>query len=140
MLWVKSLHIIFMVTWFAGLFYLPRIFVYHAMSTSPDEQRTFQTMERKLMVMTHIGGCLTLIFGVWLLVGWWAAMAAQAWMQLKLLLILVLMMYHFACWWLVKVFKEDRNKRSHRWYRLFNEIPVLFLVATVFLVVLKPQF
>ncbi len=140
MLWVKSLHIIFMVTWFAGLFYLPRIFVYHAMSESPDEKSTFQTMERKLMVMTHLGGCLTLIFGAWLLIGWWGAMASQAWMQLKLVLVLVLLLYHFACWWLVKVFREGRNKRSHRWYRLFNEIPVLFLIAIVFLVVLKPQF
>ncbi len=140
MLWIKSLHIIFMVTWFAGLFYLPRIFVYHAMSESAEEQKTFKTMERKLMVMTHIGGALTIIFGFWLLIVWLAPFMAQTWMQLKLLLVLLLGVYHFWCQQLVRTFRDDLNKRSHRWYRLFNEIPVLFLFVIVILVVVKPQF
>lgn len=138
MLWVKSFHIIFMVTWFAGLFYLPRIFVYHTMSESTDEQITFKTMERKLMIMTHIGGALTLIFGVWLLLAWLAPLAGQLWMQLKLLLVLVLMGYHAWCYKLMMDFRNDRNKHSHRWYRLFNEVPVLFLFAVVILVVVRP--
>lgn len=140
MLWIKSLHIIFMVTWFAGLFYLPRIFVYHAMSESAEEQTTFKTMERKLMVMTHIGGALTLVFGVWLLIVWLGPFMAQTWMQLKLVLVVILGIYHFWCQHLVRVFRDDRNQRSHRWYRLFNEVPVLFLFAIVVLVVVKPQF
>lgn len=140
MLWIKSLHIIFMVTWFAGLFYLPRIFVYHALSESAEEQKTFKVMERKLMIMTHIGGALTLIFGTWLLLVWLGPLVTQTWMQLKLLLVLVLCFYHFWCYRLVQVFRDDRNQRSHRWYRLFNEVPVLFLFAIVILVVVKPQF
>lgn len=138
MLWVKSFHIIFMVTWFAGLFYLPRIFVYHAMSESADEQITFKVMERKLMIMTHMGGALTIIFGMWLLLGWLGPLVGLLWMQLKLLLVLALMGYHAWCYKLMLDFRNDRNQRSHRWYRLFNEVPVLFLVGVVLLVVVRP--
>lgn len=138
MLWVKAFHIIFMVTWFSGLFYLPRIFVYHAMSESRDEQVTFKTMERKLMIMTHLGGALTLVFGIWLLLGWMSPMLGLLWMQLKLLLVVVLIGYHIWCYRLMLDFRHDRNKRSHRWYRMFNEVPVLFLVGVVLLVVIKP--
>jgi len=138
MLWVKAFHIIFMVTWFSGLFYLPRIFVYHAMSESADEQVTFKTMERKLMIMTHLGGTLTLVFGFWLVLGWMMPLFGQLWMQLKLLLVVVLIAYHVWCYRLMLDFRHDRNQRSHRWYRLFNEVPVLFLTGIVLLVVLKP--
>ena len=138
MLWVKSFHIIFMVTWFAGLFYLPRIFVYHAMSESTEEQKTFKVMEKKLMVMTHLGAALTLAFGVWLLFGWLAPLAGLLWMQLKLLFVLVLLGYHVWCYKLMLDFRHDRNQRSHRWYRLFNEVPVLFLVGIIILVVVRP--
>ena len=140
MLWVKALHIAFMVTWFAGLFYLPRIFVYHAMSENRAEQETFKIMERKLMIMTHIGAVLTVLFGTWLLLGWLSAMLSQPWMIIKLVLVLILIGYHIACYRLVQTFKRDQNQRSHRWYRLFNEIPVLFLFAVVILVVVKPGF
>ena len=115
-----------------------RIFVYHAMSKSGDEQITFKVMERKLMIMTHMGGALTIIFGMWLLLGWLAPLVGLLWMQLKLLLVLVLMGYHAWCYKLMLDFRDDRNQRSHRWYRLFNEVPVLFLVGVVILVVVKP--
>lgn len=138
MLWVKAFHIVFMVTWFAGLFYLPRVFVYHAMSDSNEAQATFKVMERKLMIMTHLGGILTLVFGVWLLVGWLAPMIGETWMQLKLALVAALVGYHAWCYKLMLQFRADDNRHSHRWYRLFNEIPVLFLVGIVLLVVLKP--
>ena len=138
MLWAKSFHIIFMVTWFAGLFYLPRVFVYHAMSESSSEQATFKVMERKLMIMTHLGGLLTLIFGSWLLIGWLAPLAGLLWMQLKLLLVLLVMGYHAWCYKLMLDFRHDRNQRSHRWYRVFNEVPVLFLAGIVILVVVRP--
>ncbi|MBX2824922.1 MAG: CopD family protein [Gammaproteobacteria bacterium] len=137
MLWIKALHIIFMVTWFSGLFYLPRLFVYHAMSEEQSQRETFKTMERKLLIMTHIGGSLTLIFGIMLLIIWPHYMA-MGWMQLKLVLVAVLVAYHIWCVRLVAEFRRDKNTRSHRWYRIFNEIPVLFLFAIVFLVVLRP--
>lgn len=138
MLWVKALHIIFMVTWFAGLFYLPRVFVYHAMSTDQAQRDTFKVMERKLLVMTHIGGVLTLLFGVWLLVGWLPSLISLGWMQWKLILIGGLIVYHLYCVKLVSDLAHDRNVKSHVWYRLFNEIPVVFLVGVVLLVVVKP--
>lgn len=137
MLWLKALHISFMVTWFAGLFYLPRLFVYHAMSEDASQRDTFKIMERKLLIMTHIGGTLTVVFGV-LLLGKVPGLMGLGWMQLKLLLVLVLLGYHAWCVKLVADFRHDRNTRSHRWYRLFNEVPVLFLFAIVILVVVRP--
>lgn len=138
MLWIKALHVIFMVTWFAGLFYLPRIFVYHAMSDNAAEQETFKVMERKLLVMTHLGGALTLLFGLILLFTWLPGLMVFKWMQIKLLCVLALIIYHAICVKFVSEFKHDRNTRSHKFYRLFNEIPVLFLFAVVILVVVKP--
>lgn len=137
MLWLKALHISFMVTWFAGLFYLPRLFVYHAMTDSQSQRETFKIMERKLLIMTHIGGTLTVLFGV-LLLSKVPSLMGLGWMQLKLLLVLVLAAYHGWCVKLVADFRNDTNKRSHRWYRLFNEVPVLFLFAIVILVVVRP--
>jgi len=137
MLWIKALHIIFMVTWFAGLFYLPRIFVYHAMIEDQAQRDTFKIMERKLLIMTHIGGTLTLIFGISLLLKW-PHYLSMGWMQLKLVLVALLVAYHVYCVILVAHFRADKNTRSHRWYRLFNEIPVLFLFAIVCLAILRP--
>jgi putative membrane protein len=137
MLWLKSLHIIFMVTWFAGLFYLPRLFVYHAMATEPEVHGTLAVMERKLMIMTHIGGALTWGFGVLLLMQV-PAFAAMGWMHAKLGLVLVLTGYHFYCVHLVRAFAAARNTRSHQWFRWFNEIPTVVLIAVVLLVVMKP--
>jgi putative membrane protein len=139
MLWLKTFHIVFMVTWFAGLFYLPRLFVYHAMTDNRQTAATFVIMERKLLIMTHIGAVLTFIFGLLLL---WQipGFLQQGWFQLKLLLVLILLGYHHACMRLVKKFAQGVNNRSHRWYRWFNEFPVLILIAVVALVVLKPAF
>lgn len=136
MLIVKSLHIIFMVTWFAGLFYLPRLFVYHAMSDDRVSMQRFKIMERKLFygIMTP-GGVLTVASGLWLWLGWGFH---GGWLHAKLLLVLVLIAYHIWCGKLLADFRRDSNRHSHVWYRWFNEFPVLILFAVVFLVVMKP--
>ena len=136
MLWVKALHIVFMVTWFAGLFYLPRLFVYHALSHDTLSQERFKLMERKLYwgIMTP-GGVLTLFFGLWLWLGWGFA---GTWLTAKLALAAVLVAYHLGCGKLMRDFRAGRNRRSHVWFRWFNEFPVLVLIAAVFLAVLKP--
>src|SRR6185436_5364035 len=136
MLWVKALHIVFMVTWFAGLFYLPRLFVYHA-DTQDEEGRTrLKIMERKLYfgIMTP-GALLTIAFGIWLWLGYGISGAG---LYAKLFLVAVLIGYHLWCGKLVADFKFDRNRHSHVWYRWFNEFPVLILIAVVILVVVKP--
>ena len=137
MLWVKALHIIFMVTWFAGLFYLPRLFVYHALSHDTLSLERFKLMERKLYwgIMTP-GGVLTLAFGLWLWLGWGFT---GAWLHAKLALALLLVAYHVWCGKLMRDFRDGRNRRSHVWFRWFNEFPVLVLFAAVFLVVFKPS-
>ena len=140
MLWVKALHIIFMVTWFAGLFYLPRLFVYHAMATDREGIDRFKIMERKLLfgIMTP-GGVLTLVFGFWtLFMNGWAAYAGSLWLHAKLVLVLLLVIYHICCLKLFLDFKHERNTRSHVWYRFFNEIPVVFLIIIVILAVVRP--
>jgi putative membrane protein len=136
MLWVKTLHIVFMVTWFAGLFYLPRLFVYHAMSDDRISLERFKVMERKLYwgIMTP-GAVLTLVFGIWLWLGWGFA---GGWLHAKLLLVAVLVAYHVWCGKLMLDFRREHNARSHVWFRWFNEFPVLVLIGTVALVVLKP--
>ena len=126
-----------MVTWFAGLFYLPRLFVYHSMATDDAVTGTLKVMERKLMVMTHIGGALTWVFGL-LLIARNPALLGMAWLQAKLVLVLALTGYHAWCLALVKAFARDANTRSHKWYRWFNEAPTLVLIAVVSLAVLKP--
>jgi len=136
MLWIKTLHIVFMVTWFAGLFYLPRLFVYHAMSEDSVSRERFKVMERKLYhgIMTP-GAVLTVVFGLWL---WLAYGFGGGWLHAKLALVGVLIAYHFWCGRLLRAFREDRNRHSHVWYRWFNEFPVLLLFAIVALVVVKP--
>jgi len=140
MLWLKALHLIFMVTWFAGLFYLPRLFVYHAMSEDAVSNERFKIMERKLYfgIMTP-GMVCTLVFGLWMLGDYaWALYSGAGWLYVKLTLILLLVVYHVFCGkWLLD-FKKDRNRHSHVYYRWINEIPVLFLFAVVWLAVLKP--
>lgn len=135
-LWLKALHIIFMVTWFAGLFYLPRLFVYHAMAQDEVSRERFKVMERKLFygIMTP-GAVLTLVFGVWL---WRGFGFTGGWLHAKLALVAVLVAYHLYCAKLVADFKHDRNQRGHVYYRWFNEFPVLILFAVVILVVVKP--
>lgn len=140
MLWLKALHLIFMVTWFAGLFYLPRLFVYHAMTTDTISNERFKVMERKLYfgIMTP-GMILTFIFGIWMLASYaWDIYSSSGWLHAKLALLGVLLIYHVICGkWLLD-FKLDRNRHGHVYYRWMNEMPVLFLIAIVILAVVKP--
>jgi len=135
MLWVKAFHIIFVVSWFAGLFYLPRIFVNHAMATEPAEITRLKMMEGKLYRFVTPIAWLALGFGIWLWLGYGIT---GKWMYAKLLLVLVLIAYHYYCGKLVKQFAADQNTRGHIFYRWFNEIPVLVLMAVVILVTVKP--
>jgi putative membrane protein len=137
MLWVKSLHIVFVVTWFAGLFYLPRLFVYHALAADQPSLERFGVMERKLFwgIMTP-SAVLTVVLGTWLWLGWFRG--AGIWFHAKVALVALLVGYHLWCWRLMRDFAAGRNTKSHVWYRWFNEFPTLVLFATVFLVVFKP--
>jgi putative membrane protein len=139
-LWIKALHVIFMVTWFAGLFYLPRLFVYHAMATDTPSIERFKVMERKLFWgIATPGGVLTTIFGLWLLFAYaWQANKHMKWLHIKLTLVILLIIYHAYCAKLLGDFKHDRNTRSHRWYRVFNEVPTLILFAIIVLVIVRP--
>ena len=137
MLWVKSLHIVFMVTWFAGLFYLPRLFVYHAMAEDRPSIERFKVMERKLFwgIMTP-GAVLSIAFGLWLWLGWFRG--AAAWLHAKIFLVCLLIVFHLWCAKLLRDFAAGRNRHSPVWYRWFNEIPTALLFGIVLLVVLKP--
>lgn len=139
MLWLKAFHIIFMVTWFAGLFYLPRLFVYHAATEDNAGKERFKVMEKKLLFMTHLGMGLTWIFGIAMLATYaWDAYGSQGWLHAKLALVVLLTIYSIWCARIVKTFRNDANTRNHTWYRWFNEVPVVFLVAIVLLAGLKP--
>jgi len=140
MLWLKAFHLITMVTWFAGIFYLPRLFVYHAMSEDETSKERFKIMERKLYwgIMTP-SGILTLILGGTMLMEYaWAVWGGHLWLHIKLGLIAALLVYHLYCGKLMADFHDDKNHHSHKWYRWFNEIPVIILVAIILLAVLKP--
>lgn len=140
MLWLKALHLIFMVTWFAGLFYLPRLFVYHAMSTDIVSIERFKVMERKLYygIMTP-GMILTFIFGIWMLANYaWGVYHGSIWLHAKFCLLILLLIYHIVCGHWLLLFKYDRNPHSHVYFRWMNEIPVVFLIAIVILAVVKP--
>ena len=136
MLWIKTLHVFFVVAWFAGLFYLPRLFVYHAMTAEREGSERFKVMERKLYrgIMTP-SALLALGFGLWLWLGYGIT---GGWLHAKLTVVLLLVVYHLWCGRLLRDFAADRNRRSHVWYRWFNEVPVVFLFAAVALVVVKP--
>jgi len=140
MLWYKALHLIFMVTWFSGLLYLPRLFVYHAMSDDKISIDRFKVMEKKLFYgIATPGGLLTIIFGFCLLVSnGMTSYSGQLWLSLKMILIAVLVLYHIYCFSLLQDFKYDRNKHTHTWFRWFNEVPVLILVGIILLAVIKP--
>ena len=139
MLWIKAWHVIFMVTWFAGLFYLPRLFVYHAMAKDPIGNERFKIMERKLFWgIATPGGVLTLVLGLWMLSLNWEGYMAAGWMHAKLALVVLLVGYHIWCGKLMLDFKYERNHKSHVWFRWFNEAPVLVLVAVIILVTVKP--
>jgi len=141
MLWLKAFHIIFMVTWFAALFYLPRLFVYHAM-LDPDDERgheRFCVMERKLFhgIMTP-GGILTVLSGLALMWGWGGIVAYWGWLHVKLVLVALLIGYHVWCGFLVRDFARGANRHGHVWYRWFNEAPTVLLIAIIILAVVRP--
>ncbi|WP_354671221.1 protoporphyrinogen oxidase HemJ [Thiohalobacter sp. IOR34] len=137
--WVLAFHVIAMVTWFAGLFYLPRLFVYHAMSEDTPSRERFKIMERKLYYGIMAPAALTTIgLGLWLLAANWPAYAQAGWMHAKLTLVGALILYHLQCGRWLAAFRNDRNKRSHRYFRWMNELPVLALVGIIILVIVKP--
>lgn len=140
MLWVKAFHIIFVITWFAALFYLPRLFVYHAMCDDKLGNERFKVMERKLYrgIMTP-SAVLTIFFGLWLLSFYSLEQVAMMhWLHAKLTLVLLLVIYHGYCGRLLRQFTNDSNRHSHVFYRWFNELPVFILLGVVILVVVKP--
>jgi protoporphyrinogen IX oxidase len=138
LLWLKAFHVVFVVTWFAGLFYLPRLFVYHVSASDEISRSRFVIMERRLFIMTSIGGALTLLFGI-LMIALAPGYLTQGWLHLKLSLVLALIGYQGWCLQLMHGLREGRNGHSERWYRLFNEVPGLLLIAIVILAVVKPS-
>jgi len=138
-LWIKAIHIVFVITWFAGLFYLPRLFVYHSMATDDISKERFKVMQRKLyraiMNPSMIG---TLIFGTWLLVESWQAYSSQGWIWLKLLFVLGLVGYHHYCLRIMKAFADNRVLHSEKFFRFFNEVPAFALVVIIIMVVVRP--
>jgi len=136
MLWVKSFHIFFVVSWFAGLFYLPRLFVNHAMADDAATRERLLMMERKLFRFMTPLGVLAVVFGLWLWFGYF--WGSGAWMHIKLLLVVFLIAYHAYCGKLLRDFERGRNSRSHVWYRVFNEVPVFLLLGSIVLAVVKP--
>lgn len=138
MLWVKAFHIVAVVSWFAGLFYLPRLFVYHTMTEDEAGRERFKVMERKLYRgITTPAATVAITLGLWMLIENWAYYGTQAWMHIKLSLVMVLIVYHLICGKIMRDFQQDKNTRSHVFYRWFNEFPVFLLIAIVLLVVLK---
>lgn len=136
MLWLKAFHIVFVVTWFAGIFYLPRLFLYHAAATDTVSIERFQTMEKRLFGIMTIGATLALLFGVSML-SVAPGLAQAGWLHAKLALVLVLIAYHVWCYFLMRDLLNGR-KRSSTWYRVFNEVPSVLLIAIVVLAVVKP--
>jgi len=139
MLWLKALHIVFVVCWFAGIFYLPRLFVYHAMAEDDTGRERFKVMERKLYrgIMTPCA-ILAIGFGVALMAVSWDAFSRAGWLHAKLALVVLLVCYHVYCGRMVKAFAEDRNRHGHVFYRYFNEAPLVLLIAIVILAVVRP--
>ena len=139
MMLLKTLHIIFMTAWFAGLFYLPRLFVYHAMAEDKLSLDRFVIMERKLLygIMTP-SAVLTVVFGIFLTYFYLPVYLDQTWLALKFILVVILIFYHIWCINLYKDFSKNKNKHSHVWYRWFNEFPVITLILITVLVIYKP--
>ncbi len=137
MLWLKAFHIVFVVTWFAGIFYLPRLFIYHAAATDAPSIERFQTMEKRLFAIMTIGASLALLFGV-SMVSVAPSLLDFGWLRAKLLLVLALIGYHVWCYRLMADLRAGRNQRSSTWYRIFNEVPSVLLIAIVVLAVVKP--
>lgn len=139
MLWVKAFHIIFMVTWFSGLFYLPRLYVYHAQATDTISKERFKLMEKKLYYMiTTPGAVLTIGFGLWVMSYNWHGYLQMFWLHIKLGLVFLLLIYHIYLGKILRDFRLDRNKYNEVFYRWLNEVPALFLMVIVILAVVKP--
>ncbi len=139
MLMVKALHIIFAICWFAGVFYLPRLFVYHAQATDQISKDRFKIMERKLYRGIIIPSTLlTLLFGGWYAAYYWSWLKSAGWFHAKVTIIFLLIGYNHLCSYYLKQFAQDTNKKNHVFFRWFNEVPVLFLLAIVVLAVVKP--
>lgn len=137
--WVLAFHVCFVVMWFAGLFYLPRLFVYHAMTNDRPGIARFKVMEHKLYyIITTPGAILTSLTGMWLLYDKLPIYQEANWMHAKLICVMFLWVYHLYCGYLVSVFKRDANQRSHVFYRWFNEVPTLVLFAVVILAIVRP--
>jgi len=138
-LWLKAFHVFFMIAWMAGIFYLPRLFVYHAESSNQETKEQFKVMERRLWFFITPFALLTLILGIAIIyvygIEW---LKASAWLHVKLSIVILFYAYHFYLYHLLKVFAEDRNTKSPRFYRMLNELPVLALLAIVILAILKP--
>lgn len=140
MLWLKSLHVIAMVAWFAGLFYLPRLFVYHVDCGDDPSRRRFELMERRLFwaIMTP-AAVVTVLAGLALLVDYaWAAYGKAGWLHVKLTLVGLLVIYHVLCGRYLAALRDGRNRHSGRFFRIFNELPTLMLIAVVCLTIVKP--
>ena len=137
MLWLKSLHVVFVVTWFAGLFYLPRLYVYHAVTTDAPGLQRFVVMERRLFFIMSLGALLAVLFGIAMIIAA-PGYLAQGWLHAKLLLVALLVGYHFWCYRLMLALRAGVNPHTQRWYRWFNEAPGLLLLAIVILAVVKP--
>jgi len=137
LLWLKALHVVFVVTWFAGLFYLPRLYVYHAVTTDAAGLARFVVMERRLYFMMSVGAVLAVLFGLAMILAA-PGYLAQGWLRAKLLLVALLVGYHFWCYRLMLALRAGLNPHSQRWYRSFNELPGLLLLAIVILAVVKP--
>ncbi len=139
MLWVKAFHVIAMVAWFSGLFYLPRLFVYHADTTDEISLKRFKVMERRLYYgITWPAALITTGLGLWLLMLMLPYYQKAIWMHAKLGLVVLLWGYHFLCGHFVRCFRKNKNSRTSTFYRFFNELPTLFLIAIVVLVIVKP--
>jgi len=140
MLWIKAFHIVFVVCWFSGIFYLPRLFVYHAMSEDQISKDRFVIMERKLFWgITTPAAILAIALGSWLLYANSSYFLAWWWMQVKLFLVALTVIFHIYCWWHMKRLREDSSRRTHVFFRIFNELPVFMLVGIVILIVVKPS-
>jgi len=137
MLWLKAFHVVFVVTWFAGLFYLPRLFVYHVATTDESGLARFVVMERRLFFIMSLGALLAVLFGGAMIVSA-PGYLGQGWMRAKLILVAALVGYHFGCYRLMLALRAGHNRHTQRWYRLFNEAPALLLLAIVVLAVVKP--
>ncbi len=139
MLWIKALHVVFIISWFAGLFYLPRIFVNLAMENETTTTERLLLMARKLYRFMTMLAVPAIVFGLWLYLGYGIGKGpGNGWMHAKLGVVVLLLGYHHACGSLLKKFEQGRNQRSHQWFRWFNEVPVVLLLAVVILVVVKP--